>query len=179
MVNLDVLRARATRAYELARLWRALRVVLVVAPLALLCGGLTGAHEPCVCLGAVALVLTIGFRWWSREGARGVTLGLVAGGLTATAGLVLAGLGRSCDPSRPVCAVICLAAGVASGAAIGALPGHGALPRARFVPAVSVGLAVGVMGCAWLGMYGVLAAALGMLVGHGAFVWRRHGARGA
>ena len=170
MVDLDALASRAQRTAEWGRARMACRVIVVVAPLTLvpLVGG--ARLEVCACLGVTLFVAVALLRWRSQIGVEAVRDGLLFGGVPVVVALVLRGCGLECSPFG--------AFGKAELACVlgGAAAGLGVTWRARRAPATQaqrwrltllIASMTAALGCAGLGLGGVLAAAVALPVAAG------------
>jgi hypothetical protein len=164
MVDIERLKARGLRAYELGRLRSAAQIALYLAPAAALCFLLARDKEHCSCLIAVLLAAAIGLRWRSRSGSESVTTGLIAGSLPLAVGLLLA-----TDPScnRPLCIAISAVAATAAGIWVGFRQRDPAKRRTGPLVACAIAILAASVGCLPLGVFGVLGVVAGMLVGSG------------
>jgi len=161
------LRARARRAYELARLRRALLGGLAAAPAV----GLGFLSSPALGLGLGGglYALCVALLWWGREPGRAVAPG-VAGG-TLCAGVLLFG---ACSPADGVsaCVLISTAGGLLAGGVVGwragTLSGHGR--RSYLGAGLLVAALAGSAGCALAGVIGVAGMSMGLLAAGGGAV---------
>jgi hypothetical protein len=119
MVNLDDLRTRGLRAYELGRLQTASRIALLLLPVTAVCLLEDRGREACACLGMLLIGLAVWLRWRDRRGMDSVTTGLLAGSLPLVAGLVLARLDLRCGLAGA--SAFCTAFAVLIGGAAGVL----------------------------------------------------------
>jgi hypothetical protein len=154
--------ARARRSYELARLRRGLAAAAIVVPMAIVSLGGCGHRETAIAIAAALAILAAVLVWRGGVGGRGVWPGLVAGvvplGFPLLACPLCERLGAAHLPM-----LVCVAGGVVSGAIIAAYAAREPKDRARFV--VSSGLVAalaGSMGCAILGLGGIVAMAVGL-----------------
>ena len=167
MVNLEHLRLRGLRAYELGRLRSASRVAFLLVPLTALCLVEKRGREACACVALLLLGFAIWLRWRHRIGSENVTTGLFAGSLPLIAGLMLDEAGLSCSLGEG--SVFCNAFAVLVGAAGGVLIGlHEHVWRARlynWLTAGGIAVLAASLGCIRLGAIGVAGVAAGMALG--------------
>jgi hypothetical protein len=159
--DLVSLQARARRAYEAGRLWRALRTAALVAPLGL---AALAPHQsgPAVC-GAVsalfAAVAALSFR--GRAGAEAIAPGLLAGLPALALPLGVRVLGHACGSSA--CFTLCLPACCVGGAIAGAAlllsarrQSDPSRKREYLAAALALAALTGSIGCAVAGVSGIL-----------------------
>jgi hypothetical protein len=163
---LEAFERRARRAYERARLSRALAVALPLVALAALVFARTG-HASAVGCGAALCLLVPSLLYVGgapgRAAARGTLVGIVPLGLA----LAAQAYGHMCTPGGCVslCVPACLAGGLFAGFMLARAVEH---ERTRWPAlALSAGFAglAGSMGCACVGAGGVLGLAAGLAVG--------------
>lgn len=167
MVNPEELTEKGLRAYELGRLLAALRVALVVVPLAALCLVESRGRSAVACLSVILLGTTVWLRWRDRRGTDAVTTGLVAGGLPLVAGLVVDRLDLHCGFSGgdSFCTTFSILLGAGAGMLITANQrGAGARASSLFTAAAVAALAAG-LGCVRLGVVGVGSMLAGVVLG--------------
>jgi len=167
MVNTDQLIARGLRAYELGRFLTALRVALVVVPLAGLALLESTGREACACLASLLLVLVVWLRWRDRRGTEAVTTGLVAGCLPLLAGLVLSSVDLRCGlaGADSYCTLFSLLLGVGAGSLVSIRHVRcDARVRGLLTAVAITGLAASV-GCVRLGAVGLVSMMLGIALG--------------
>jgi hypothetical protein len=172
MVNLDELQRRARRTAELGRVRMAVRVGIVVLPLAAL--SLVGGAAPltCGCMAGLLFLLASGLRFWHREGVLAVEMGLAMGSVPLMATAVLQSCGVACFSCVQLTGAewACIAAGVLGGMGLAARAtraGHG--PRLWGL-ALLVAASTAAMGCLALGLGG-LVVTVGALVASSAAAW--------
>lgn len=167
MANREQLRRRGLRAYEVGRLRVAARAAWVLVPTVLICALETGAGEACACIGVLLLGASVYLRWRDRRGADAVRDGLVAGVLPLVAGLIVARLAPSCADAPLVswCTAACLGVGLPSGVWLGSRLARGTATRATWLAGGGVAILAASLGCAGLGLAGLLGAAVGLAVG--------------
>jgi hypothetical protein len=167
MVDLEVLAARAQRTAERSRWRMGARIALVIAPLAALAMLAGGSLAACGCLGCALLALAIVLRWRGRLGAEIVRDGLVLGLVPAVAALWLRGCGFECAPIGAVgeVEVVCLAAGIITGGGVTLLAMRsGGARRRRWLLTLLVASMTASLGCAGLGVPGVIATLAALVV---------------
>jgi hypothetical protein len=167
VLPLPLLRRRARRTYEVARLRRAFLGAWPV-PLAALLGLRLGcSHAHVLALAAPLLLLSMALLWVGKEYGRGVWPGLGAG----IAPLVLPGLtldcAAGCSPGAlHWCQVSCIAGGVLAGLAVGWRAARLEAGSLRFgVVAAGIALLTGAIGCLLGGAVGVVGMVLGFALG--------------
>lgn len=167
MVNREQLRRAGLRAYEVGRLRAAGRAAWVLAPAAVVCALETGAGETCVCIGLLLLAVSTFLRWRDRRGVTAVRDGLLAGSLPLVAGLIVARVAPSCSgaPLLSPCSAVCLGIGVPSGVWLGARLAGGRAPASTWLAAGGIAVMAASLGCAGLGLAGIVGAATGLLLG--------------
>ena len=167
MVNRDELRRGGLRAYEIGRLRAAVRAAWVLVPTALVCAFETGAGEACACVGSLLLGVSIFLRWRDRRGAHSVRDGLIAGLLPLIVGLLVNHFAPGCANAQLFswCVAACLGAGLPSGAWLGVRLVRGAGTKATWFAAGGIALLTAMLGCAGLGITGIIGAAIGLAVG--------------
>jgi hypothetical protein len=167
MVNLEHLRMRGLRAYELGRLRSASRIAFLLVPLTALCLYEQRGRQACACIAVVLLGLAIWLRWRDRLGSENVTTGLIAGGLPLISGIALDRAGLECSLAGG--SVFCNAFAVLVGAAGGALIGlREHTRRARlfnWLTAGSIAVLAASLGCIRLGVVGVASVVAGLALG--------------
>lgn len=167
MVSRAQLRSHGLRAYELGRLKTALRVGLVILPLAGLCLIESRGREACACVAVVLLVLCVWLRWRDRQGYEVVAMGLRAGAFPLLLGLLFDRFGLQCGLAEG--ASFCTASALIVGGVAGGYVGfkvrswHGRFMGLLTAAAVA-GLAAG-LGCVRLGVLGVTSVVAGIAAG--------------
>jgi hypothetical protein len=167
MVNLEQLRARGLRAYELGRLRAALRILAVLVPAVAVCCLATSARPACGCIAVALVAIAVWLRWRSRRGAEEVTLGLCAGGVPLVAGLVVAHIAPLCPfpAMAPLCSIAGATAGVFGGFWLGVRERRSRAAARSWVMAGVVGALAASLGCLELGLSGLLGATMGIAFG--------------
>lgn len=161
MVDRENLLHRARRAYELGRWKMAARVLAIVIPVAVLCGALS--QRPMACLGLAVLLgaTLVVLRWRNRQSLRVANVGLTAGLLPLSAGVLLSQLGTLSSPI--LCMAICIGSGLLAGAWAGyALRGTRAGVADSLV-VVTVALTTALLGCIDLGPSNLAALTFSLL----------------
>ncbi len=167
MVVDDPLRMRALRAYEIGRLRKAARALLLLIPVTIICAIETGQHETCGCLGVLLLVTAVYLRWRSRDGTESVLAGVLAGAGPLVVALVIARLlPHWVDQQRMVssCAAVC-GAGLVAGALAGVRLARRRIGAQGLITSLGVGAIVAALGCLGLGLAPLAGAIAGVAVG--------------
>lgn len=165
MVDLDALATRARRAAEWSRTRMACRIAVVVAPLALvpLAGGV--APSVCACLAVALFAITALLRWRHQIGVEAVRDGLLLGGVPLVAALVLRGCGVTCSSFHVFggAELACVVAGGVAGLGVTWRALRAPTHRGRrWILTLLVASMTAAVGCAGLGIGGVLAALLAL-----------------
>jgi hypothetical protein len=164
----EVLRRRARRAYELGRLRLAVPWAILAGTVGLLATSVTGTGAFGVCLAMFAAGMTAFSVWYGRHLGRGVWPGIWMGGLAVLLALVaLTCVGRGAT-SFLECRLPCLVAGILIAAGALYRTRRGAAPRETLltlVGTVAIGTPLAMIGCAGVGLGGVLALAVGLSLG--------------
>ncbi len=170
---------RARRAYELARVRAGVRAawpLLGIAPMAIALRG-TALVVPTLAAAAGLGLLVVVLVWRGGALARGVGLGFIAGlpPLLAPALWALArgSCGGECDIAAmglagemwSECLLTCGVAGLASGALVGWRSAGVPRSGSHALSAALVAGATGALGCALIGLVGVLGIFIGLAVG--------------
>jgi hypothetical protein len=165
MVNIERLRRRGLYAYELGRIRAAARIALFLLPPAALCVFLSPNTAQCLCLASALLAAVVALRWRNRRGAESATIGLLAGSVPLSAGIVW-----SFDPAvcgGPECTAISVAAAISAGLWISLRVRRSSTPTAGYMTACGIAALAASVGCLSLGVIGVLAVVLGIAFGSG------------
>jgi hypothetical protein len=168
MVDLDALATRARRTAEWSRARMACRIALVVALLGLvpLLGG--AAPATCACLTVVLFAGAAFLRWRDRVGVEAVRDGLALGAVPLVAALFLRGCGVECASLGAIgpAEVACIVAGAVAGLGVTWRTLRTPVPRRRrrrrWLLTVLVASLTAALGCAGLGLGGVLAAVIAL-----------------
>ena len=112
MVDRDQLLQRARHAYEVGRWKMAARVLAVIVPLAILCIALSGRRAVSFGLVVLLAVAAVVLRWRNRQGLRVANVGLTAGILPLSAGLLISQVGIA---SPAICMSLCVGSGLLAG----------------------------------------------------------------
>lgn len=165
MVDLEQLKSRGLRVYELGRFKAATRIACLILPIAVLCYFFCPEKEICVCLSALLLGLVVWLRWRNRQGVEDVTTGLLAGGVPLVVGLLLVGVAPECcsDSFLSFNNVWCSLVSVVSGLWIAFRIRHA--PGERWLAASMVAILAGSLGCLTFGVFGIAGVTLGVVVG--------------
>jgi hypothetical protein len=177
-LDVEALRARAKNAYERGRLRDAVIAASFAIPFSAVVGAVERHVTTCIVVGVALAVAVALLRWRGRDLARGIVPGIVAGvvplvfaNLSMTTHLCIGG---SCASA---CIVACSAGGVVAGLFSAWFARRSSLPRAAWFSAASVALLVGALGCACVGVFGVLGLFCGLIVGSAPLVLRPAHAR--
>ena len=162
MVDLERLKGRGLRAYELARMRMALRAAGFLVPAFVGCW-LVGDRELCACLMPLLASGVVWLRWRDRRGVEDATIGLTAGSVPLLAGLLLSGLSTSCG--GPTCLLLSAGAGVAAGIWVATAPRT--TPRSSWFAPTVIAATAAVLGCSALGAFGIMGVVGGVVAGHG------------
>ena len=164
MRNLEGLRQDARRAYERGRLQTALRVGLVVAPIAVVCALETGAIGRTIVIALSLWVVASLLRWRLRHGFATVDVGLRFGALPLAAALILCRFAPSCPPD--VAMALCGTTGMLGGGLLGLTLGAiSAVGWQQWVSAALVAVGMATLGCLALGVGSAAGAAAGLVAG--------------
>ena len=130
---------------------------------------LAGGARPdfCICLAVVLFVAAAALRWRSQMGVEAVRDGLLLGGVPLVAALFLRGCGVECSSFGAFGKVelACVIAGAAAGLGVTWRAAHAPVARARrWLLTLLVASMTAALGCAGLGLGGVLAAAIALPV---------------
>lgn len=167
MVNVEELRVRGLRAYEVGRLLTASRIALLVIPVAAVCLIESRGRGTCACVAVLLLGTAVWLRWRDRRGVEVVTTGFVAGSIPLIAALLVARFDLHCGlaGSDTFCTGGSVLLGVGSGLLIAL---REARRRARFwsfaTASAIAGLAAS-LGCVRLGLLGVASMVFGIALG--------------
>jgi hypothetical protein len=117
--------------------------------------------------GALMFVVGALFLWYGRELKRAVLPGLAAGVLPLTLALCAMHVGHVCSGDRCmlVCLPACVVGGVASGVVLAVLGHRGKHGFGFWASASAITLLTGAMGCACIGVSGVMGLMLGFALG--------------
>jgi len=143
----------------------ACRVAVVVAPLALvpLVGG--ARAEVCACLAVALFVAAALLRWRNQTGVEAVRDGLLLGGVPLVAALFLRGCGVQCSSFGAFgeAELACVIAGAVAGLGVTLRAARAPAARGRrWLLTLVVASMTAALGCAGLGVGGVLAAAIAL-----------------
>ena len=167
MVNRDLLRARALRAYEAGRLRSAARIALLLVPLCALCLMESRSRQSCACAALLLIGWAVWLRWRDRQGLESVSSGLQAGSLPLLAGLVFDQLGLRCslESSSSFCALFALLIGAAAAAYVSlreqSWPGR----WQGWLAASAIATLAASLGCLRLGVLGLASMGGGIALG--------------
>jgi hypothetical protein len=154
---------RARHAYEIGRWRMAARVLAIIVPVAILCIMLS--ERPVVSLGLAILlgVAVIVLRWRNRQGLRVANVGLTAGILPLTAGLLISQIGIA---SPVVCMTLCVGSGLLAGLWAGFALGGTRTGATDWMTVSVVAVVTAFLGCIDLGT-SMLVAVTVALIGSG------------
>jgi len=158
------LRTAARRTYERGRARAALRVALVVVPLAVLCARETEAPWKCAAVGAALLFVSVLVRWRQPHGTWSVDAGLATGAIPMAAALVLCRFASSWPADAALS--VCVAAGFVSGglASRAMTPSTRGLSTGWLTASLVAGLTAA-MGCVGIGVGTAAGAVAGVALG--------------
>ena len=167
MVNVEELRARGLRAYEVGRLLTASRVGLLLVPVAALCLIESRGRETCACLSVVLLGAAIWLRWRDRRGMESVRTGLGAGSIPLFAALLVARFDLHCGwaGADTFCTAGSVLLGAGSGVLIAVREARGRARFWSFATASAIAALAASQGCVRLGIFGVTSMVVGIALG--------------
>lgn len=167
MVTPEELTARGLRAYEVGRILSALRVALVVIPVAALCLIERTGREACACLAFILLATAVWLRWRSRKGMDAVNTGIAAGSLPLLAGIVFDRLDLRCGLAggESFCTTFAVLLGTAAGAMISVTQSRLGARTSSVVTAGAVAGLAAALGCVRLGIVGMASMLVGIGLG--------------
>ena len=173
MVDVEALAERARGVAERSRVRMALRVALIVAPLACIpiAGGADAAA--CACLGLVLFAAAALFRWSDRGGRDAVATGLALGAIPLLAAVGLRACGVECAElwSFGEAEAACFVAGAVAGSSVSLLvPRASRDRRRRWLITLVVTSLTSALGCVALGTVGVIST-LVALIASATVVW--------
>lgn len=166
MIDLENLAKQARGVAERSRVRMALRVALIVLPLACIPIGGGANAGACACLGLVLLALAALLRWRDRTGRDAVTTGLALGAIPLLAAVGLRACGIECAQlwSLGEAEVACFAAGAIAGIAASLLVSRSdGERRKRWLMTLGVASLTATLGCVGLGTAGVLSTLVAMI----------------
>ncbi len=173
MVNVDALAEQARRVAERGRARMALRVALIVLPLACVPIAAGADVTACACLGVALLAAAVLFRWIDRGGRDAVTTGLALGAIPLLAAVGLRACGLECAQLWSVgeAEVACFAAGAVAGVAASLLVARTSKERRRrWLITLAVASLTAALGCIGLGTAGVVSTLVAMIAS-ASIVW--------
>jgi hypothetical protein len=157
---------RAWRAYERGRVVRGLQTAALVVPMALVSWIACRSPLLTVLTSAALVALVVAAVWRGRELARGARLGLRAGAVPLVCPIVAGLGGHVCAASFCLLfPTVCLAGGLAAGAALGVLARSSGLRPLGLATAALVAALTGSLGCLVAGSIGIAALAGGLAFG--------------
>lgn len=157
------LQEHAQRAYERGRLRAALRVSVVIVPVAVVCAWETGAVARTLLLAAALCGLAIALRWRLRGGFATVSSGLWSGAGPVAAALAVCRFAPACPPDLAV--GVCAVAGLLSGSVIGRSLADSPHKTTQWLGAAAVAGLLASLGCLALGIGSASGAAAGIALG--------------
>jgi hypothetical protein len=173
MVDVEALAQRARGVANRSRVRMALRIALIVLPLACI-PIVAGAHPAsCACLGLLLFAVAALFRWRDRAGRDAVTTGLALGAIPLAAAFALQACGIECSRfwSFGEAEVACLVAGTIAGIGASLLVARASADRRRrWLTTLLVASLTAALGCLGLGTAGVVST-LVALVASATVVW--------
>src|SRR5262245_41662279 len=158
--------ATARRSYERGRALAAMRVIVIIVPLAALCARETGEGWRCAVVAAALLSVSIVARWRLPRGFRAVEAGLVTGAIPMLVALILCRFASAWPPGAAlgVCTAAGFVSGLLAGSATRVSTANDRLWHAPVTAAVVAGLTAA-LGCVGIGIGtaigGTAAVALG------------------
>jgi hypothetical protein len=168
-IDLDRAEARARRAYELGRARGALLLATPLAVLAVLAGFL--GHRPleAALIGSVLYVTGLLFHWRGRDLGAAVLPGAAAGLVPLGVGLLIRAYGCVGGCSTSIgCMAFCIPASAVAGAVAGFLVAGASIGRpgktAFLVSGGTIAMLTGALGCACIGIGGLLGLAAGVSI---------------
>jgi hypothetical protein len=167
MVNIEELRVRGLRAYEVGRLLTASKIGLLLVPVAAVCLLESRGRGTCACLAALLLAAAIWLRWRDRRGMESVRAGLVAGSIPLVAALVVARFELRCGwaGADTFCTAGSVLLGVGSGVLIALRKGPWRAQLSSFATASAIAALAASLGCVRLGVLGVASMVFGIALG--------------
>jgi hypothetical protein len=169
----------ARRAYELGRArhaaWAALPTLAVVAVAALMSHG-----RATVSVAGTALYCTAAlFHWRGRHLARGVARGVAAGLVPFALAHAARTYGHLCAPGgcASLCVPACVFGGIIAGAAVALAARRSPRRWASWAATGTIAALTGALGCACVGMSGLVGLGAGLLLGTSPIVLRPAPAR--
>lgn len=176
--SLQIVETRARRAYEWARLRRALFGTTPVALLVGLAALFTTRFLHTGLIGLVLLIVAVAALWWGRGLQRALVPGVLAGTLPLVTALCATRLGHAL--MGPACMPLCYLASFTGGVGAGLIVGAWGFQKSTRLSVVGMaagfGLLTGSMGSSCIGRWGVAVLAAGFVLALGA-QWLRGVAR--
>jgi hypothetical protein len=167
MVTPEELTARGLRAYEMGRLLTAVRVALVVIPVAAVCLIERRGREACACLALILLATAVWLRFRDRRGMDAVNVGLGAGSLPLLAGLIFDRLDLRCGlaGAASFCTTFAMLVGAAAGVMISISQQRLAARASSIATAGAIAGLSAAVGCVRLGAVGMSSMLIGIALG--------------
>lgn len=157
------LRSRAKRAYELERLRLGVVAALPVVPLVALSMCVSGGPKLALSAGILLAALAVCLRARGQAYGRALMPGLLAGTVPLLLPMALRASGHCCVAGVcwPGCMMACIGGGLVAGLAVGiTAAGQNEQRGAYLISAVSVAGLTGALGCAVVGVAGLVGMAL-------------------
>jgi len=167
MVDVEELRVRGLRAYEVGRLLTASRIALLLFPVAAVCLIESRGRGTCACLAVALLGAAIWLRWRDRRGMESVTTGLIAGSVPLLAALLVARFDLRCGwaGADTFCTAGSVLLGIGSGLLIALREARGRARFWSFATASAIAALAASLGCVRLGILGVASMVVGIALG--------------
>jgi len=177
--NLARLRQRARWAYELARLRRASIGIAPLLPVVGIAACIARSPGPPLWLGVATIAAGVAMFWYGLDPQRAVVPGIAAG----LAPLVLALCAThvhvcGADGCYSLCMPACVVGGVAAGFAVAFMANQRQAGARFLLSASTLALLTGAIGCACLGVSGVVGLTLGFVTGMSTGLLSRGASRG-
>lgn len=163
MPELGSLKTRTRRAYEMARLRRALVLSL---PALILAGGVAISSNHAAIplqIGTMTYVVAVGLLWWGRGLGRGVLPGFLYG-LLLLGGMWIPRIRAMHGACFGVRVLVGFGGGLLSGLLIARRAARSQQQIARSLSSASIALLTGALGAGWAGAQPVVESAIGLCV---------------
>ena len=157
--------SRAMAGYERSRVKRGLLAALPTLVLPLIAFGVSGRLMTSVVLGAAIAVAVVALAWRGQAWGMAVPAGLTAGVFPLGLALAAQRIGHICTPQgcTSLCVPMCAAGGVVAGLVITAAARRSPSPPVTLVGGALLSIATGALGCACVGMSGMVGLTLGLV----------------
>jgi hypothetical protein len=173
-VEVDELKNRARRAYELGRVRGAVIGILPIVVIAMVAGFVDRMWTPVYYAGPPLLAIAAFLLWRGRHYGRAVLPGVAAGVVPFVAMQIARASGHAC--AGPACYSVCVPACVIGGAIAGVIIARVAkrstAPLGSWAAGGVVAALTGALGCACIGIFGVLGLVVGLVVASAPLVLR-------